>query len=115
MFCKLKGKFLAWILLFFAGLSEIAFALSLKYNAGFSKLWPSIATLVFGCCSFYLLVLSIKTLPLGTAYAVWTGMGAIGVALLGIVLFKESFDVYRLLSIALVIAGIIGLKLSDSH
>jgi quaternary ammonium compound-resistance protein SugE len=70
--------------------------------------------MVSGGCSFYLLVLAIKTLPLGTAYAVWTGMGAVGVAVLGIVLFKESADWYRLLSIALVIAGIIGLKLTDS-
>jgi len=89
------------------------FALSLKYNQGFTKLWPSIVTMVSGGCSFYLLVLAIKTLPLGTAYAVWTGMGAVGVAILGIILFKESADWYRLLSITLVIAGIIGLKLTD--
>jgi quaternary ammonium compound-resistance protein SugE len=106
---------LAWILLFSAGLAEIVFALSLKYNQGFTKLWPSVATMVFGGCSFYLLILAIKTLPLGTAYAVWTGMGAIGVAIIGIVLLKESYDWYRLVSITLVVAGIIGLKLTDSH
>lgn len=106
---------MAWLLLFSAGLAEIVFALSLKYNEGFTKLWPSIITLVSGGCSFYLLMLAIKTLPLGTAYAVWTGMGAVGVAIIGIFLFKESTDPYRLLSIVLVVAGIIGLKLTDSH
>jgi quaternary ammonium compound-resistance protein SugE len=69
--------------------------------------------MVSGGCSFYLLILAIKTLPLGTAYAVWTGMGAVGVAVLGIILFKESADWYRLLSITLVVSGIIGLKLTD--
>jgi quaternary ammonium compound-resistance protein SugE len=106
---------LAWLLLFSAGLAEIVFALSLKYNEGFTKLWPSIITMISGGCSFYLLMLAIKTLPLGTAYAVWTGMGAVGVAIIGIFLFKESTDLYRLLSITLVIAGIVGLKLTDNH
>ncbi|NOT12473.1 MAG: multidrug efflux SMR transporter [Methylococcaceae bacterium] len=106
---------MAWILLISAGLAEIAFALSLKFNDGFTKLWPSVATMVFGGCSFYLLVLAIKTLPLGTAYAVWTGMGAVGVAIIGIFLLKESYDSYRLLSITLVVAGIIGLKLTDAN
>ncbi len=108
-----KGGDVAWFLLFSAGIAEVVFALSLKYNQGFSKLWPSIVTMLSGGCSFYLLILAIKTLPLGTAYAVWTGMGAIGVAVLGIILFKESADAYRLLSITLVIAGIVGLKLTD--
>jgi quaternary ammonium compound-resistance protein SugE len=111
----IKGVILAWFLLFSAGLAEIAFALSLKYNEGFTKLWPSVATMVSGGCSFYLLMLAIKSLPLGTAYAVWTGMGAVGVAILGIILFKESYDMYRLLSITLVVAGIIGLKLTNTH
>ncbi|TRX00523.1 DMT family transporter [Candidatus Methylobacter oryzae] len=105
---------MAWLLLFSAGVAEIIFALSLKYNQGFSKLWPSIITMASGGLSFYLLILAIKTLPLGTSYAVWTGMGAVGVAILGIILFKESADWYRLLSITLVIAGIVGLKLTDS-
>jgi quaternary ammonium compound-resistance protein SugE len=104
---------MAWFLLFSAGIAEIAFALSLKYSQGFTKLWPSIITMLSGGCSFYLLILAIKTLPLGTAYAVWTGMGAVGVAVLGIMLFKESADWYRLLSITLVVAGIVGLKLTD--
>ncbi|MDO9162792.1 MAG: multidrug efflux SMR transporter [Methylococcaceae bacterium] len=106
---------MAWILLFSAGFVEIVFALSLKYNEGFTKLWPSVITAISGAGSFYLLMLAIKTLPLGTAYAVWTGMGAVGVATLGIILFKESADWYRLSSILLVIIGIIGLKLTDSH
>jgi len=105
----------AWLFLFSAGLVEILFALSLKYNEGFTRLWPSVATMVCGGGSFYLLVLAIKTLPLGTAYAVWTGMGAVGVAIAGIILFKESADGYRLMSITLVIVGIIGLKLTDSE
>ena len=104
-----------WLLLVLAGCMEILFALSLKYNQGFTKLLPSVATAITGGLSFYLLMLAIKTLPLGTAYAVWTGMGAVGVAILGIFLFKESVDVFRLLSIALVVFGIAGLKLTDIH
>jgi quaternary ammonium compound-resistance protein SugE len=104
----------AWLILFSAGFIEIGFALSLKYNHGFSKIWPTVATFMAGASSLYLLTLSLKTLPLGTAYAVWTGMGAVGVAILGIVLFKESADWQRLLSITLVIFGIIGLKLTDN-
>ena len=103
---------MAWFLLFTAGCSEIIFALSLKYNEGFTKLWPSIVTMISGGTSFYLLMLSIKTLPLGTAYAVWTGMGAVGVAILGIILFKESTELVRLASIMMIIIGIVGLKLS---
>lgn len=103
---------MAWVLLLMAGLAEIVFALSLKYNEGFTKLYPSLVTMVSACASFYLLMLAIKTLPVGTAYAIWTGIGAAGVAVVGIVLFKESTDVWRLLSIALVIVGIIGLKLT---
>ena len=106
---------MAWLLLFSAGFIEIIFALSLKYNEGFTKLLPSIVTAVSAVGSFGLLMLALKTLPLGTAYAVWTGLGAVGVAILGIILFKESVDGYRLVSIALVIAGIIGLKLTDSQ
>ncbi|SJM92070.1 multidrug efflux system protein [Crenothrix polyspora] len=105
---------MAWLILFSAGLIEIVFAVSLKYNQGLTKLWPSLVTMVSALGSFYLLMLAIKTLPLGTAYAVWTGMGAVGVAVLGIVLFKESTDWYRLLSITLVIFGIVGLKLTDT-
>lgn len=106
---------MGWVLLFSAGCIEIIFALSLKYNEGFTKLIPSIVTAISGAGSFYLLMLAIKTLPLGTAYAVWTGMGAVGVAILGIFLFKESVDIYRIISILFVIMGIIGLKLTDNY
>jgi quaternary ammonium compound-resistance protein SugE len=106
---------LAWLLLFTAGMVEIVFAISLKYNQGFTRLIPSVVTLCSGGLSLYLLMLSIKFLPVGTAYAVWTGMGAVGVAVMGIVLFKESAELYRLLSISLVIIGIIGLKLTDKN
>lgn len=106
---------MAWILLFSAGIIEVIFAISLKYNEGFTRLIPSLVTLASGGASLYLLMLAIKFLPVGTAYAVWTGMGAVGVAILGIVLFKESVDLYRILSICLVIVGIIGLKLTDSN
>ncbi len=103
---------MGWLLLFTAGAAEIVFALSLKYNEGFTKLWPSVVTAISGGCSFYLLMLAIKSLPLGTAYAVWTGMGAVGVAILGIVLFKESTDWIRLASICFIIIGLVGLKLT---
>ncbi|CAG7857816.1 hypothetical protein MCAMS1_02783 [biofilm metagenome] len=106
---------MAWLCLFSAGLVEIVFAISLKYNGAFTKLVPSIITLVSGGASLFLLMTAIKILPVGTAYAVWTGMGAVGVAIFGIVLFKESADVYRLASISLVVLGIVGLKLTDSH
>ena len=106
---------MAWILLLLAGFAEIVFALSLKYNEGFTKFWPSVVTAVSGICSFYMLMLAIKRLPLGTAYAVWTGIGAVGVAVLGVFLFKEPVNFFRLLSIFLVILGIIGLKLTEVH
>lgn len=106
---------MAWIVLFLAGLIEIVFALSLKYNEGFTKLWPSVITALSGIGSFGSLMWVLKTLPIGTAYAVWTGIGAVGVAIAGIILFKESMDWIRLLSICLVILGIIGLKLTDSY
>ena len=103
---------MGWLLLFAAGCSEIVFAISLKYNDGFTKLWPSVVTGVTGGGSFYLLMLAIRTLPLGTAYAVWTGMGAVGVAIVGVFLFKESTDWFRLASILLIVVGIVGLKLT---
>ena len=102
------------MLLFSAGLIEIVFAISLKYSQGFTRLIPSAITLVSGGASLFLLMTAIKFLPVGTAYAVWTGMGAVGVAILGIVLFKESSDWYRLASISLVVIGIVGLKLTDN-
>lgn len=107
----------AWLILFVAGLCEIGWAVGLKYTEGFSRLWPSVATLVAMTVSVVLLGWSLKVLPLGTAYAVWTGIGAVGTAILGMVLFGESREVARLVSIGLIVAGIVGLKLltPDSH
>jgi len=102
---------MGWLYLTGASIAEIFFALSLKYNEGFTKLIPSIVTAISGAGSFGLLMLSIKTLPLGTAYAIWTGVGAAGIAIAGIFLFKESVDIYRLSSISLIIMGVVGLKL----
>ena len=101
----------AWLILFFAGLCEIGWAVGLKYTEGFSRLWPSAATVVAMTASVVLLGWSLKVLPLGTAYAVWTGIGAVGTAILGIFLFGESREVARLVSIGLIVAGIVGLKL----
>jgi len=103
---------MGWVFLFVAGFSEIIFAVSLKYNEGFTKLYPSIVTCISGGASFYLLMLAIKTLPLGTAYAIWTGIGAVGVAILGVFLFKESVKWFRILSISFIVLGIVGLKLT---
>ncbi len=102
---------LAWAVLFFAGLCEIGWAVGLKYTEGFSRLWPSVATGVAMLASVVLLGWSLKTLPLGTAYAVWTGIGAVGTAILGMLLFGESREAARLACIALIVAGIVGLKL----
>ena len=101
----------AWFILFIAGVCEIGWAVGLKYTEGFSRLWPSVGTLVAMAASVVLLGWSLKVLPLGTAYAVWTGIGAVGTAILGIFLFGESREVARLVSIGLIIAGIVGLKL----
>ena len=107
----------AWLVLLVAGLCEIGWAVGLKYTEGFSRLWPSAATLVAMTASVVLLGWSLKALPLGTAYAVWTGIGAVGTAILGIFLFGESREVARLVSIGLIVAGIVGLKLltPDAH
>jgi quaternary ammonium compound-resistance protein SugE len=101
----------AWLILFIAGLCEVAWAVGLKYTEGFSRLGPSLATVVAMIVSVVLLGWSLKVLPLGTAYAVWTGIGAVGTAVLGMILFGESREVARLLCIVLIVAGIAGLKL----
>ena len=100
----------AWILLLVAGLLEIGWAVGLKYTEGFSKLWPSVGTVASLIASMTLLGLALREIPVGTGYAVWTGIGAVGTAMLGIVLFGESANVMRLGSIALIVAGIVGLK-----
>lgn len=102
---------LAWLVLFVAGLCEIGWAVGLKYTEGFSRLWPTTGTVIAMIASVALLGLALKALPLGTAYAVWTGIGAVGTAILGIYLFNEPRDALRLACIALIVAGIVGLKL----
>jgi quaternary ammonium compound-resistance protein SugE len=104
---------MAWICLLIAGLMETAWAVGLKYTAGFTKLWPSLWTLAGMAISFYFLSLALKTIPIGTGYAVWTGIGAVGTAILGIVLFGESHSVTRILCIAMIVAGIAGLRLAS--
>jgi len=101
---------MAWTILFFAGLLEIAWAIGLKYTDGFTKFWPSVLTL--GCMtgSVVLLGIALKWLPVGTAYAVWTGIGTVGVAILGIYLFGEAASAFRLACIGMIVAGIAGLK-----
>jgi quaternary ammonium compound-resistance protein SugE len=105
---------MAWIHLVVAGILEIAWAVSLKYTEGFSKLGPSILTATGMIASFYFLAQALKVIPVGTGYAVWTGIGAAGTAILGIVLFAESAALGRLACIALILAGIIGLKITSS-
>lgn len=102
---------MSWFLLFIAGLLEVAWAIGLKYTEGFTRLWPSVGTVTAMVFSVLLLGLAMKHLPVGTAYAVWTGIGAVGTALLGMVLFGEAATVARLLSLGLIVAGIVGLKL----
>ena len=102
---------MAWTYLFIAGLLEIGWAIGLKYTEGFTKLTPSVLTIVSMIASIAMLGLALKNLPIGTAYAVWTGIGAVGTAILGIYLFAEPATVARLASIGLIVAGIIGLKL----
>lgn len=100
----------AWLVLLVAGLCEVTWAVGLKYTEGFTRLWPSAGTLVAMVASVVLLGWSLKALPLGTAYAVWTGIGAVGTALMGMLLFGESREVARLVCIGLIVAGIVGLK-----
>ncbi|MEQ8964283.1 MAG: quaternary ammonium compound efflux SMR transporter SugE [Azospirillaceae bacterium] len=102
---------MAWVVLVVAGLFEVGWAVGLKYTQGFTRLWPTLGTVVAMVASFWLLALALRTLPLGTAYAVWTGIGTVGTAILGMVLFSESTDVLRILCIALIVTGIVGLKL----
>lgn len=101
-----------WLYLTIAALFEVVWAIGLKYTQGFTRLVPSAITLVAMYASFYFLSVAVKTLPIGTAYAVWTGIGALGTAILGMIFFNESRDLLRLASIALILLGVVGLKLS---
>lgn len=102
---------MAWISLFVAGLFEVGWAIGLKYTDGFSKLWPSVWTVASMIVSFAFLEYALRTLPVGTAYAVWVGIGAVGTAILGMILFNEPRDLARIVCLLLIVAGVIGLKL----
>lgn len=104
---------MAWILLICAGLLEVVWAIGLKYTHGFTRLWPFVVTIAAMVVSMYLLAIAAKTLPIGTAYTVWVGIGAIGATILGMILLNEPRDAARLGCLALILAGIIGLKLLD--
>ena len=101
-----------WLILLLAGLLEIGWAIGLKYSEGFTRFWPSVWTLITMVASMVLLAIAMKSLPVGTAYAVWVGIGAVGTVVLGIVLFNESADFWRMASVGLIVAGIVGLKLA---
>ncbi len=105
---------MAWVYLFIAGIFEIVWAIGLKYSQGFTRLYPSLITIGGMIVSFYLLSLATKTLPMGTAYAVWTGIGALGTVLLGIILFHEPVNLIRISFLALILIGILGLKLTSA-
>jgi quaternary ammonium compound-resistance protein SugE len=103
---------MAWALLIVAGLFEIGWATGLKYTEGFTRLWPSLWTGASMALSVWLLAVSLKTIPIGTGYAVWTGIGAAGTAVAGMILFDESREMIRIASIVVIMAGIVGLKVS---
>ncbi|HEY9210890.1 MAG TPA: quaternary ammonium compound efflux SMR transporter SugE [Methylotenera sp.] len=103
---------MSWAILVTAGLLEVVWAIGLKYTEGFTRLWPTVATVSAMLLSVWLLGIAMKSLPVGTAYAVWVGIGAIGTAIFGIILFAESANLGRILSLLLIFAGIVGLKLS---
>ena len=103
---------MAWVILVLAGLFEIGWAIGLKYTDGFTRLWPSIGTVLAMVISVTMLGVAMKSLPVGTAYAVWVGVGAVGTAILGIVLFGEAANAGRIASLVLIIVGIVGLKLA---
>jgi quaternary ammonium compound-resistance protein SugE len=105
---------MAWTYLIIAGLLEIGWAIGLKYTEGFSKTWPSLATIAAMIASFNLLSVALKTIPVGTAYAVWTGIGAAGTAIIGIVFLGESREVLRILCLLFIIAGVVGLKFASA-
>lgn len=105
---------MAWVILVIAGLFEVGWAVGLKYTEGFTRLWPTVGTVLAMVISLWLLGLAMKTLPVGTAYAIWVGVGAVGTVILGMVLLGEPANAGRLISVGLIIAGIIGLKLASA-
>jgi len=105
---------MSWAILVAAGLLEVVWAIGLKYTEGFTRLWPTVGTVLAMILSVWLLGMAMKSLPVGTAYAVWVGIGAIGTAIFGILLFGESANLGRLLSLSFIFVGIVGLKLSTA-
>lgn len=106
---------MAWVFLFLAGLFEVVWAISLKYTQGFTRLYPTIITVAGMAISFYLLSVALRTLPIGTAYAVWTGIGALGTVIVGMLFLGESRDVMRIVFLLLLVTGIVGLKVTANH
>jgi len=106
---------MAWLYLLIAGLFECCWAIGIKYTEGFSKPIPTLLTAIAMAISFWLLSIAMKTIPVGTAYAVWTGIGAVGVAIMGMILFNESRDILRIICLLLIVSGIVGLKLVSSN
>lgn len=106
---------MAWIYLVVAGLLEVCWAIGLKYTEGWTRLYPSLLTAATMIASFYFLSLALKTLPIGTAYAVWTGIGTVGAAVLGILIFGESREAGKIVCVLLIVIGIAGLKLTSTH
>ena len=106
---------MAWIYLLIAGVLEVQWAVTMKYTDGFTKIWPSVFCVLGMAASVYFLALAQKTLPLGTSYAIWTGIGAVGAAVCGMILFNEPRDIARILCILLIVAGILGLKFTSGH
>ena len=102
-----------WIILVLAGLFEVGWAIGLKYTDGFTRLWPTVGTVAAMAISLGLLGIAMKSLPVGTAYAIWVGVGAVGTVILGIVLFQEPVNALRLVSVGLIVAGLVGLKLAS--
>lgn len=110
----LGGENMAWVYLIIAGVFEVIWAMGLKYSHGFTKLVPSLITFGGLVFSFYLLSLATKTLPIGTAYAIWTGIGALGAVILGIILFNEPVSILQIIFLSLIVVGILGLKFTSA-
>lgn len=104
---------MAWFILLIAGLLEVVWALTLKYSDGMTKLWPSLATLVVAIISLALLSIAMRSLPVGTAYGVWVGIGALGTAVMGVIVLGETAGMLKIMSVMLILAGIVGLKISS--
>jgi len=102
---------MSWFILFIAGLFEVVWAVGIKYTEGWTRLWPVVITVFAMGASFYLLSIALKNIPIGTAYAVWTGIGTIGTVIYGIIYFRESTDILRMVCILLIICGIVGLRI----